>query len=242
MKYYAVERNTDHLFHYGIKGMHWGVRKAIESGNQKKLTKQYRKAQKKLNKLNKRADIDFQKEIAKKHNKRAKVALGVGLVGIGGFGGVHLLSKKSKEILGTSVKPRSRIKNVVGEGKDFKKVGEGLNKNVSTSKAIANRVGNNELFYGAHSGLNEEARRTINSNSSKLIKNNNMKTIYDISKALSITGLGTAAYQKSRAIIAKRRTTDKAHAKAVAKRDAFKREMNAAFKGTKYDPKSKKSR
>lgn len=52
---YAIERNPDYLAHYGIRGMKWGVRKAIQSGNSAKLGRQYAKAQKKLAKLEKRA-------------------------------------------------------------------------------------------------------------------------------------------------------------------------------------------
>ena len=50
-EYYAVTRSTDHLAHYGVKGMKWGVRKAIAYGNKKKLDRHFRKAAKKLAKL-----------------------------------------------------------------------------------------------------------------------------------------------------------------------------------------------
>ena len=56
-----------------------------------------------------------------------------------------------------------------------------------------------------------------------------------LSIGLAAGGLGTAAYQTGKAIAAKHRTTAKGHAKAVAKRDAWKREMNEVFKGTAYD-------
>ena len=52
---YAIERNEDYLAHYGVRGMKWGVRKAIASGNSKALSRHYAKAQKKLAKLEKRA-------------------------------------------------------------------------------------------------------------------------------------------------------------------------------------------
>ena len=80
-EYYAVVRSGDHLAHYGVKGMKWGVRKAIEKGNEKKLDRQYKKAQKKLEKLNKRADVNEQEKIAEKYNKVSKIARRVGHVG-----------------------------------------------------------------------------------------------------------------------------------------------------------------
>ena len=50
-EYYAVVRSTDHLAHYGVKGMKWGVRKAIARGNERALNRHFRKAAKKLRKL-----------------------------------------------------------------------------------------------------------------------------------------------------------------------------------------------
>ena len=35
-EYYAVVRSKDHLAHYGVKGMKWGVRKAIKDFKQKR--------------------------------------------------------------------------------------------------------------------------------------------------------------------------------------------------------------
>lgn len=75
---YAIERNDDYLAHYGIRGMKWGVRKAIESGNARKLSRQYAKAQKKLAKLEKRANS------GSKYAKRA-AALGAGAAAAGGL-------------------------------------------------------------------------------------------------------------------------------------------------------------
>ena len=56
MNYYAVERSTDHLAHYGVKGMRWGVRRAIATGNERMLDKHYRKAARKLAKLQRIGD------------------------------------------------------------------------------------------------------------------------------------------------------------------------------------------
>lgn len=78
---YAIERNGDYLAHYGIKGMKWGVRKAIERGNSRALSRQYAKAQKKLAKLEKRAAN------GKKYAKRA-AALGAGAAAAGGLAAV----------------------------------------------------------------------------------------------------------------------------------------------------------
>ena len=74
-KYSAISYSKDnYLAHYGVRGMHWGVHKAIETQNVKKLNREYTKAIKKLNKLNALADVDIQRESVKKHNRRAGVS------------------------------------------------------------------------------------------------------------------------------------------------------------------------
>jgi hypothetical protein len=75
---YAIERSDEYLAHYGVRGMKWGVRKAIASGNAKRLGRQYAKAQKKLAKLEKRAAK------ADKYKKRA-IAYGAGAAAAGGL-------------------------------------------------------------------------------------------------------------------------------------------------------------
>lgn len=79
---YAIDRSEEYLAHYGIKGMKWGVRKAIEAGGtglgNRKLARQYKKAQKKLAKLEKRANNGA------KYARRA-AALGAGAAAAGGL-------------------------------------------------------------------------------------------------------------------------------------------------------------
>ena len=234
-EYYAVIRSTDHLAHYGVKGMKWGVRKAIERGNFRALSRQYNKAQKKLAKLNRAADINAQNNIAKKHNKRAKIGLGVGLAGLGAFTGNELLVRHLAKKYGISSTPSTnhpavnelveksvRKKHYVGPGKGIYKVGEGLGTGPVgevTPKAVFN-----------------------SSTATSIRKPNAFRTINRISSAVGAAGFGTAAYQKGRAIAAKYRTTQKGHAKAVAKRDAFEREMRNAFAGTAFEKAPSKRR
>lgn len=75
---YAVERSDEYLAHYGIRGMKWGVRKAIASGDSAKLSRQYAKASKKLAKLQKRAANSG------KYAKRAAL-MGAGAAAAGGL-------------------------------------------------------------------------------------------------------------------------------------------------------------
>lgn len=99
---YAVDRSDEYLAHYGIKGMKWGVQKAIESGSERRLARQYKKAQKKLAKLKKQASNQ------EKYNKRA-ARLGAGAVLAGGLaaagtGGVAKAMRKGSAIGGKAAK------------------------------------------------------------------------------------------------------------------------------------------
>ncbi len=226
IEYYGISKSSaSFIAHYGIKGMRWGVRKAIIDGNAKAYNNQYLKAVKKLNKLSKRADIEVQKENVKKHNKRAAIALGVGLIGVGGVGSSYLLNKKARDAIGASslLKPRSRKKKYIGEGKDFAKNGSGL--------SLQSPIGGGYLSVS-----NEEARKYLNNYSTASSPNKTSKTkiIREIGAGIGAVGLGAAAYHKSRALAAKYRITNKGHINAVAKRDAWQNEMAKVFSGTKY--------
>lgn len=54
--------NSDFLMHYGVRGMKWGVRKALERGDSVRLSKAYHKAERKLAKLSLNANQDLQKK------------------------------------------------------------------------------------------------------------------------------------------------------------------------------------
>jgi hypothetical protein len=230
MHYYAVERSMDHLAHYGIKGMSWGVRKAIQLGSDKKLSKQYKKAKKKLERLSAKADLSKQTEAVKKHSHRAAVAAGIGLNGLGAAAFNNLVAKKIAEAAATvssstgPITNLARKKRIVGDGKGIYKVGEGLGIGpVGDSGTEPILLNGGRASTGASGGSSRTKSRP-----------NEFRTRDRTAKGVAVAGLGTAAYQTGKAIAAKYRTTAKGHAKAIAKRDAFKREMQKAFKGTKY--------
>lgn len=119
--------NENFLAHYGVKGMKWGVRKAIASGSTRKLDRQYRKAAKKLAKLEKRAAN------GKKYAKRA-VALGAGAAAAGGLAAA-----------GTS-----GVANAIGAaggvgGKALRKGGKGLSALGKGVNALGQATGNMAL-------------------------------------------------------------------------------------------------
>lgn len=80
--YYAVQRSDEYLAHYGIKGMRWGVRKAIRKGDLRVYNRQLRKANKRLAKLEKQASNGV-KYTRKALERGAKVSAAAGLVAMG---------------------------------------------------------------------------------------------------------------------------------------------------------------
>lgn len=158
--YYGVIRvnDSDSLQHYGIKGMRWGVRKAVASGDSRALRKQYEKASKKLKKLNEKADPKLQSMLAKDRKDKVKLAALDTTIGAG-IGGLGALSAMTG-----------------GPGVVSAALGAG---------AVA-------------------------------------------------AGLGRFGYNAVRGIKNKRNASYNASIKNAAKRDQWKKEMSAAFKGTKY--------
>ena len=56
---YAVDRNNDYLAHYGIKGMKWGAHKALDEFDRRAYRKHYRKATRKLKRLENHANARY---------------------------------------------------------------------------------------------------------------------------------------------------------------------------------------
>lgn len=203
---YAVERDPNSLAHYGIRGMKWGVRKAIESGNTRRLSRQYAKAQRKLAKLEKRANS------GKKYAARA-AALGLG-AGIAGTAAVAGPTRVAENFMKTASKATHGIANgvnAVGRSLQYTKHGKlkALGSKISTlSNPIHTKasdmfvdgmtVGHNLPYWekgrsinrGITSGLNKFGRsiqaRASNS-SSKLVRQGAAK-------------VGTKAWKASSAI------------------------------------------
>jgi hypothetical protein len=133
--------------------MKWGVRKAIESGNDRRLGRHYQSAMLKLHELDKKANREHQRNIY----KNAKRNMLVGSLG-----------------------------SAIG------------------SAGLTAAMGGGPLYSAIAGGVGGLAGLAMNTNG----------------------------------ISARRNLSDKGHARAVAKRDAWKREMNSAFKKTRFNSKN----
>ena len=83
-EYYGVAStpSSDFLAHYGVKGMKWGVRKAIARGNKKALERHFRKSTKALAKLQDKGLNS--KKYAAKATAYGAAAVGTGTIAVGG--------------------------------------------------------------------------------------------------------------------------------------------------------------
>lgn len=228
--YYAVERSSEYLAHYGVRGMKWGVRKAIERNNQRALSRHYIKAIKKLDKLNKRADIKAQRKESNRHLIKAGISAGIGAMGLTSYG---LQKNASKNISINSKNLRSRTKKIVDSGK-------GVNLGGVVSH---NPVGNASMYNYAHPSLNQQAYNAGSTANAKIISSvlaSKLKSLGSSQNArkiafgVGLAGIGASAYHTGKGIATRYRTTKKGHAKAVSKRDAWKKEMKSTFRKTKY--------
>lgn len=66
--------SSDFFAHYGVKGMKWGVRKAIERGNSAALNRHFNRASRKLKKLTARTDIELIQKIKRNAARNAPVS------------------------------------------------------------------------------------------------------------------------------------------------------------------------
>lgn len=250
---YAIERNPDYLAHYGIRGMKWGVRKAIQSGNSAKLGRQYAKAQKKLAKLEKRAAN------AGKYGRRAaRMAAGAAVAGglaAAGTGGISTFMKNnaryagiaSKGIGRTMVKGGQLMSKIPGANKAAGKViGAGYSlqaNNIKNANAVYN-AGRAVDAWGRSNSIGKVAgKKLMNATSGNVALNNLSTKLTGVNsvgarRALekttnnTIARIGAGAIGAGLAVGAARNAYKAATAKRKAEK--FRSAMNESFKGTKY--------
>lgn len=255
---YAIERNSDYLAHYGVRGMKWGVRKAREMGGSRgaaRLSKQYAKASKKLAKLEKRASK------ADKYKKRA-IGYGVGAAAAGGLAaagtkGVGSLLRKSARVvtpgakvvgagLSAGGKAIGNLANAIpGKQLGMSKfagrmgaAGNRISKNATNAGQAMRGAGNSVIAWGTKNTLAKAAAGKYGQLAAGkgamyniAARDNAMAKIGGLSNN-TIARIGAGAVGAGLAAA----SVKNAYRAATAQKKAaqFKSEMNKAFAGTKY--------
>ena len=250
---YAIERNDEYLAHYGIRGMKWGVRKAIASGNSARLGRQYAKAQKKLAKLEKQAGK------SKKYARRAAL-MGAGAAAAGGLAVAGTEGvRKGLGVGGKLINKAGHGISSLGEmtrgsrNKTLRKVGMALDsagRSVATAGNVVggNKVGNaisnwgksHSITRGVDQGLNRFGSKLQTKYAGNAVATKAGMASWKGSQAVNkanlsnnaIARIGAGAVGAGLAVGAARNAYKAATAKKKA--DRFRTEMNKAFAGTKY--------
>lgn len=243
----ATTPTEDFLAHYGIRGMKWGVRKALNAGGargERKLGRQYQKAEKKLAKLEKRAAS------GKKYAKRAAL-LGAGAAAAGGLAAAgttgvgnamtrlaNPVAKASKSIgyAMAKVPGKNKVSQALHRTGSKMYYGAGsVNRAMRDAGSAVRTFGRSDsLSKGAAKGI-IDATGTARNKAASMVRKNAAKlhgsgvtnnTIARIGAGAIGAGLGAgAAYNAYRAATTKR---------AAKKAQQFRAEMKKTFAGTKY--------
>lgn len=219
MNYYGIPNSTDHLAHYGVKGMRWGVRRAIVTSNQRLLDKHYRKAAKKLAKLQDIGNNGF--KYAAKAGGYGAAALGTGALAIGGTGlaakGISAARKgirgTAKLITGKDFRPLSSMDRAAGALDKWGQKNDFGVKLARKHMKITNAYGTTNTARALN--VRKKLRSLSNSD------------YYRIGNAVATLGLAAKAAQNAY----RAKNSEKYREKA----EKFKEEMDNAFGGTQYE-------
>lgn len=223
----ASTPTDDFLAHYGIKGMKWGVRRAIVKGGEKALRRQYIKAQKKLEKLDKQAAKSAT------YKKRAiRMGIGAGVAGglaAAGTSGVSSAMRATGRLAGKGMKGLGNAMEAAGRGLiDSRKngvIGDALRRGGHAVSSASGKVSG--AMGGASHAVDEWGRSTSVTKGigSGIIHDSGVSNNTIARVGAGVIGAGLAAGAARNAYKAKT---------AQKKAQQFRTEMNKAFAGTKY--------
>lgn len=254
-----------YLAHHGIKGQKWGVRNyqnpdgtltaagraryGSGEGGSKRMSRQYNRQLKKFNRLKARADINTQKANAEKYDRRARKAAKIGNVAAGLAGSAALeqyglgrlstyLGKTTDE---SGHRENRRINEILNKAIDKQDSHSALAREGLISKGYQKILDNevaDKYEAGKRAIQNEERQFRIGQNRKIGIADAIRKIDTGVAYASAGTAAvsyGTAAVNKIMARVARKRTTEIGHSKAVARVKAQAAKMEKMFANTPYE-------
>lgn len=234
MNYYGVTRSTDHLAHYGVKGMRWGVRRALATGNQAALDRHYRKAAKKLAKLQKIGNSPY-----KSGAKAAAYGTAAATTGALALGGTGLASKGLRYLSAGAKTIKEKVTPVVySYGPKGKTSRYANNKLIDPIIDRSGKAATALEEWGKKSTNINIMRPVIDEKTGKLVKrgafgkngegiNVSNNKLFRAGAALATAGLAAKAYQHGHRARNAELYRDKA--------ERWKEEMDRNFAGTDYE-------
>lgn len=251
-KYYGVARSSEYLAHYGVKGMKWGVRKAIERGSERALDRQWRKANRKLKKLTK---LGVNKEKYKKraigYGAGAAALGGAALAGTSGISNMMLRGAVRRSQIGYKVgNLLGRIKGTTDEERALARLGGRITENAKEHAAssgkralavrdwgkqnsIGQRLTGGPDVFPTYNSKGQVVMTTPNPNANSILRKVTNDQYLRGAAALGAAGLGVAAARNAY----RAKTADRNMIRAAE----WKREMDRTFAGTKYGKKRRRS-
>lgn len=253
-----------YLEHHGVRGQKWGERRyqnpdgsltaagrahyGVDQGGSRRMSRQYNRQVKKLNRLIAKADKDTQRANIEKYNKRAKTAMKVGNVAAGTAAvlglGVHGLGRLAKNlddnVTNSVYREMDRERASSNTYFDSKRQLRDLQKSGKISSGYKK-----ELEDAAYEKWRDEGRAIQNEEYDYRVKNASkrdlVETIQNVKRYATYAAAGTAAVSygvaavsKLQARAAKTRLTDAGHQKAVQKARAQVAKMEKMFANTPY--------
>ena len=161
-EYYGIATTptSDFLAHYGVKGMHWGVRKALDRGSERGLRRQFKKASKHLAKLQNKANTDYQRKRIKSagiSQKSDAVAAGLNL---GLAGALTAATKRTWIPVGAGVSAVDAIYSQI-EKRNARKLASESGHKEAAKKANDFRKEMNKAFKGTQYEGNTDLAKDI---------------------------------------------------------------------------------